>query len=116
MDARRRGGRMKVETFFEKFELFADAPDALLRLRELVLHEAFAGKLLPKKSPWEVRELKSVASKIGSGATPDGGRESYVTEGTPLIRSMNVHFGGFVPKGLVYLTDKQASDLANVIV
>ena len=28
---------MKLETFFEKFDLFADAPDAVAKMRELVL-------------------------------------------------------------------------------
>ena len=32
---------MKLETFFEKFNLFADAPDAVAKMRELVLHLAF---------------------------------------------------------------------------
>jgi len=62
------------------------------------------------------RPLKSLTSKIGSGATPRGGRESYVTSGTPLIRSMNVHFGGFSPEGLVYLTDDQAAALSSATV
>ena len=31
---------MKLETFFEKFELFADAPNGVERLRELVLQLA----------------------------------------------------------------------------
>ena len=107
---------MKLETFFEKFNLFADAPDAVAKMRGLVLHLAFAGKLLPATEPWPQKPLKSLATKIGSGATPAGGRESYFTEGIPLIRSMNVHFAGFEPKGLVFLSDAQAQQLANVTV
>lgn len=34
---------MRLETFFEKFELFADAPGAVARMRELVLWSAFSG-------------------------------------------------------------------------
>ena len=37
---------MKRETFFEKFELFADAPDAVAKMRELVLRLAVQGKLV----------------------------------------------------------------------
>jgi type I restriction enzyme S subunit len=85
-------------------------------LRKSILTLAVHGKLLPKSYPWKLRLLKSLATKIGSGATPHGGRESYVDKGIPLIRSMNVHFAGFVPHGLVYLTDKQAAELANVTV
>jgi type I restriction enzyme S subunit len=36
---------MKLQTFFEKFELFADAPDSIARMRELVLELAVRGKL-----------------------------------------------------------------------
>ena len=37
---------MKLETFFEKFELFADAPNAVAKMRELVLELAVQGKLV----------------------------------------------------------------------
>jgi type I restriction enzyme S subunit len=37
---------MKLETFFEKFDLFADAPNGVAKLRELVLHLAVQGKLV----------------------------------------------------------------------
>ena len=36
---------MKLETFFEKFELFADAPGAVGKMRELVLNFAVTGRL-----------------------------------------------------------------------
>lgn len=38
---------MTLETFFEKFELFANAPGAVGRMRELVLELAVRGRLLP---------------------------------------------------------------------
>ncbi|WP_448871035.1 restriction endonuclease subunit S [Desulfobulbus propionicus] len=37
---------MKLATFFEKFELFADAPDAVARMREVVLELAVRGRLV----------------------------------------------------------------------
>ena len=40
---------MKLETFFEKFDLFADAPNAVEKMRELVLHLAVRGKLVVQK-------------------------------------------------------------------
>lgn len=107
---------MKLETFFAKFELFADAPNAVAKMRGLVLHLAFSGKLLPASEPWPLEPLKSLATKIGSGATPAGGRESYFGEGIPFIRSMNIHFAGFESKGLVFLNDEQATQLASVTV
>ena len=107
---------MKLANFFEKFDLFAETPNAVAKMRELVLHLAFSGKLLPTAEQWPPVPLKSLATKIGSGATPAGGRESYFADGIPLIRSMNVHFAGFEPKGLVFLSDEQATQLANVTV
>ena len=40
---------MKLETFFEKFEMFADAPNAVAKMRELVLDLAVQGKLVDQK-------------------------------------------------------------------
>ena len=65
---------------------------------------------------WEQLLLCNVTSKIGSGATPKGGKESYQAEGITLIRSMNVHDGRFEYKDLAYITDEQATQLNNVIV
>ncbi len=107
---------MKLARFFEKFEQLADAPNAVAKMRELVLHSAVTGRLVSSAHEWHVRPLKSLATKIGSGATPAGGRESYFSEGVPLIRSMNVHFRGFDRTGLVFLSEEQASQLSNVAV
>ena len=41
---------MKLETFFEKFDLFADAPDAVEKMRELVLDLAVQGKVADQDS------------------------------------------------------------------
>jgi type I restriction enzyme S subunit len=43
---------MTLDTFFEKFDQFADAPDAVAKMRELVLELAVQGKLVaPSPSP-----------------------------------------------------------------
>lgn len=107
---------MELATFFEKFDQFADAPNAVAKMRELVLHLAVTGRLVATAQDWQMKPLKSLASKIGSGATPAGGRESYFSEGIPLIRSMNVHFRGFDRTGIVFLSEEQAAKLANVAV
>lgn len=85
-------------------------------LRDAIRSAAVSGAFGGMSDQEAQRPLKSLTSKIGSGATPRGGRESYVTSGTPLIRSMNVHFGGFSPEGLVYLTDDQAAALSSATV
>ena len=41
---------MKPETFFEKFDQLADAPDAVAKMRELVLDLAIQGKLVERKA------------------------------------------------------------------
>jgi type I restriction enzyme S subunit len=107
---------MTLATFFKKFDQFADAPNAVAKMRELVLDLAVTGRLVAPKTKWPEKPLKALATKIGSGATPSGGRESYFSEGIPLIRSMNVHFRGFNRTGIVFLSDEQADQLSNVIV
>jgi restriction endonuclease S subunit len=58
--------------------------------------------------------LKDLTSKIGSGATPRGGRDVYVDEGAALIRSQNVYDSQFVWDGLARILDEAATQLANV--
>jgi type I restriction enzyme S subunit len=60
--------------------------------------------------------LAKVTSKIGSGATPKGGHQSYKESGISLIRSMNVHDMRFKPDQLAFLDEEQAAQLNNVTV
>ena len=64
---------------------------------------------------WKEKKLGSISTKIGSGATPSGGKESYKTTGISLIRSLNVHDRKFKEEKLAFLDDKQADKLSNVI-
>ena len=41
-------GCMSLEAFFDKFEMFADAPNGVPKLRELILQLAVQGKLVPQ--------------------------------------------------------------------
>ena len=65
-------------------------------------------------SDWERVSLGVLCNKLGSGATPRGGKAAYKSEGGPLIRSMNVHNGHFVWKELAYIDDSQAKKLSGV--
>ena len=65
---------------------------------------------------WKTTNLKAVTSKIGSGATPKGGKSAYKVEGISLIRSMNVHDRLFIDKDLAFIDDDQAEKLSNVVV
>ncbi len=60
--------------------------------------------------------MKDVCSKIGSGATPRGGKEAYKECGITLIRSQNVLDYSFSPDGLAFIDEKQAKALDNVTV
>ena len=88
-------------------------------LRKTILTLAIQGLIVPHDAEsidWKTSKLKDLTTKIGSGSTPSGGKESYQENGVPLIRSMNVHFGGFVRHGLAFLNDEQAEKLKNVTV
>ena len=65
---------------------------------------------------WIETILEDVVTKIGSGATPRGGAESYKTEGISLIRSQNIHDFDFSYNGLAFIDDEQAKKLSNVTV
>lgn len=58
--------------------------------------------------------LGDICTKIGSGATPRGGQESYKSSGIPIIRSQNVLDWSFKDDGLAYIDGVQADALANV--
>jgi type I restriction enzyme S subunit len=61
--------------------------------------------------------LGDVCSKIGSGATPRGGKESYLDVGPfSLIRSQNVLNSGFSRNGLAFISKEQAKALDGVAV
>ena len=65
---------------------------------------------------WKKLQLSEAATKVGSGATPTGGKETYHASGIPLIRSQNVRFEGFTEDGLVFLDASQAASLDNAVV
>ena len=60
--------------------------------------------------------LGDVCDKIGSGATPRGGRDVYLSNGVSLIRSQNVYNDHFQQEGLAHISDEHADELANVTV
>ncbi|WP_051412867.1 restriction endonuclease subunit S [Methylophilus sp. 5] len=65
---------------------------------------------------WQEFQLGKVCLKIGSGATPRGGKDAYRGGETALIRSQNIYNDRFTPEGLAYIDDSQAHELRNVIV
>lgn len=83
-------------------------------LAQSIFYDMF-GDPIENPKGWEVQLLKQHTTKIGSGATPKGGNESYKSEGIPLIRSLNVYNGTFKYKDLAHIDENQAAALDNVI-
>ena len=63
---------------------------------------------------YQTESLGEACTKIGSGATPRGGKTIYMDNGTPFIRSLNVHNGTFIRKNLAYIGEEEAKKLSNV--
>lgn len=63
---------------------------------------------------WKEYKLGDICTKIGSGATPKGGKESYRGGDTSLIRSQNVLDFSFSWDGLAYINKEQALKLNGV--
>ncbi len=80
------------------------------KLAQSIFYDMFGDKDFP------MYQLKDILSKIGSGATPSGGNQSYKTEGISLIRSLNVHNNLFVYKDLAFIDEQQAKQLNNVTI
>lgn len=103
-----------TELLEKHFDTAFAAPNGIKKLRELILTLAIQGRLISQDVANNLIELKNLATKIGSGSTPSGGKSAYKESGIPLIRSMNVHFGGFKYDGLAFIDDEQAQKLNNV--
>ena len=110
--------RKIAETLSKVDKLIAFREQQLAKLDELVkarFVEMF-GNPIENTMNWPKKLLRDITTKIGSGATPKGGRESYPNAGVSLIRSMNVYDGQFLYKDLAHLTDEQATQLNGVTV
>ena len=66
---------------------------------------------------WPVVSLADIATKLGSGATPKGGADTYLPTrvGFALVRSQNVFDRRFNQTGLAFITDEQAAGLRGVV-
>ena len=59
-------------------------------------------------------KLGDICTKIGSGATPRGGKDAYCDKGITLVRSQNVLDFLFSDNGLAFINEEQAAKLNNV--
>ena len=102
----------KVERMICLKEKEIDDLDLLIKARFV---EMFGNPVLNDKE-WKQEPLRKLATKIGSGATPKGGKDTYRKEGISFIRSMNVHNGQFEYKDLAHISYEQATQLDNVTI
>lgn len=85
------------------------------RLAQSIFLDMF-GDPVSNPKEWDVSQLVEITNKIGSGATPRGGKNSYKEEGISLIRSLNIHDNKFKFKDLAFIDDEQAEKLQNVTI
>jgi len=107
----------RIAAILDKADAIRRKRQQAIRLTEEFLRSVFLdmfGDPVTNPKGWEVVSLGSQTTKIGSGATPRGGRAAYREDGISLIRSMNVHDGKFVIKGLAFIDEEQAKRLNNV--
>ena len=107
--------RKIVETYRiveERIELKRKINDNLVATLSTVYKELFADA----NTHFPKVPSQKICSKIGSGATPKGGKTAYISEGISLIRSTNVFDFNFEYDELAHINQSQADALANVIV
>ena len=93
-------------------ELKCNAEKQLAEAR--ALFQSALTQAMQPKSGWEEKTLKEITTKIGSGATPKGGKAVYIEKGVALVRSMNVHNGFFKFDNLAHIRDEAANLLNGV--
>lgn len=62
---------------------------------------------------WGIGKIGYVTKKIGSGKTPKGGSEVYVSEGILFLRSQNVYDYGLVLDDPIFITEKIDNEMNN---
>lgn len=62
---------------------------------------------------WEVKKIKYLTSKVGSGSTPRGGASVYKLSGIPFLRSQNIHFNGLNLDDVVYISEDVHDNMDN---
>lgn len=103
-----------LDAEFAKIDaLKANAEKNLQNAKDL-FQAALKKLIIGGSKDWKSAKLKTICSKIGSGATPLGGKSTYGKEGVSLIRSLNVHNNEFHYEDLAHINEEQARQLSNV--
>ena len=98
------------QTITERIELKRRINDNLVATLQIIYKKMF----LESQNTYITKPLADLCSKIGSGATPKGGKAAYFDKGISLIRSMNVFDYFFSYPELAHISQIQANALANV--
>ena len=64
-------------------------------------------------SHWEVKKLKYLVSKVGSGITPKGGANVYQTDGIPLLRSQNIYSDRLELTDIAFISEEMDKEMAS---
>jgi len=70
----------------------------------------------PLPKGWAFVRLGQITNKIGSGSTPRGGREVYVKEGVPFLRSQNVWNDGLHLDDVACITPEEHERMSGTAV
>lgn len=70
----------------------------------------------PPPKGWTFVRLGQITNKIGSGSTPSGGREVYVKEGVPFLRSQNIWNDGLRLDDVACITQEEHERMSGTAV
>lgn len=62
---------------------------------------------------WNLKKVKYLTSKVGSGVTPKGGAIVYQKTGIPLLRSQNIRFEGLDLEDVAFITEEMHESMAS---
>lgn len=109
----------RIAAILDKADVIRRKRQKAIELADQFLRSAFLdmfGDPVTNPKDWPLVRLADATSKIGSGATPRGGKAAYVESGVSLVRSMNIHDDKFLYKDLAHISGDQADLLSNVTV
>lgn len=61
---------------------------------------------------WNLKKVKYLTSKVGSGVTPKGGATVYQKTGVPLLRSQNIRFEGLDLEDVAFISEEIHESMA----
>ena len=65
---------------------------------------------------WAWSRLGSLCTKTGSGSTPSGGKDAYVSSGVPFLRSQNVYDEGLRLDGVAFISESTQERMSSTTV